>query len=135
MHLCASLFEGRIIAPVSIGTYTADFVLLSDDDGVSWSLATNNTNTTSIGTWVGMDEAQATLLPNGSTLILMRHPAEPWAGKAAATSADGGKTWGPAVMPWGRPDVCPTCTSALVSPICQSSITSYLRRRRVLLRL
>jgi hypothetical protein len=119
IHSCAFLFKGRIIAPVSTGTYTADFVLLSDDDGASWNLATNASNASSVATWLGRDEAQATLLPNGSTLLLMRHVAEPWEGKAAATSTDGGKTWGPAVTPWGRN------ASDLMSPNCQASITSF----------
>jgi sialidase-1 len=116
---------GRIVAPVSTGTYTADFVLLSDDSGSTWRLAANASNASSPATWLGRDEAQAAALPNGSTLLLMRHQAEPWEGKAAAVSHDGGATWGDAVTPWGRKDVCPTCPSALPSPNCQASITSF----------
>jgi len=106
----------RIVAPVSTGTYTADFVLLSDDSGATWRLAANASDTSSPATWLGRDEAQAAALPNGSTLLLMRHVAEPWEGKAAAVSHDGGATWGDAVTPWGL---------SLASPNCQASIASF----------
>lgn len=106
----------RIVAPVSTGTYTADFVLLSDDSGSTWRLAANASNTSSPAAWHGRDEAQAAALPNGSTLLLMRHEAEPWEGKAAAVSHDGGATWGDASTPWGH---------ALASPNCQASIASF----------
>merc|ERR1712232_1433352 len=58
-------------------------------------------------------------------LLMMRHPSEPWAGKAAAISHDGGSSWGPTQLPWGRPDVCPDCRSTLASPNCQASITTF----------
>ena len=106
----------RIVAPVSIGTYTADFVLLSDGSGTTWRLAANASNTSSPATWLMRDEAQAAALPNGSTLLLMRHVAAPWEGEAAAVSHDGGVTWGDAVAPWGL---------ALASPNCQAPIASF----------
>ena len=111
----------RIVAPVSTGTYTADFVLLSDDAGMTWRLAANASDTSTPATWLGRDEAQATALPNGSTMLLMRHPSEPWEGKAAAISDDNGATWGDARLPWLRN----SSSGGLPSPNCQSSITSF----------
>jgi len=113
--------KNRIVAPVSTGTYTADFVLLSDDAGVTWRLAANASDPSTPATWLGMDEAQATSLPNGSTMLLMRHPSEPWEGKAAAISNDDGATWGGAHVPWLRN----SSSGGLISPNCQSSITSF----------
>jgi len=111
----------RIVAPLSIGFYGADFVLLSDDAGMTWRLAANASDTSIPAAWHGRDEAQATLLPNGSTLLLMRHQSEPWEGKAAAISDDDGATWGNSRLPWLRN----SSSGGLPSPNCQSSITSF----------
>jgi len=100
--------------------------VISDDAGVTWRPATNGSAAAS---WPGMDEAQLTTLANGTVLILMRHEAEPWMGKGEAMSHDGGETWSAVRMPWWREDrwedKCPTCTSSLASPNCQSSIATF----------
>jgi hypothetical protein len=111
--LMAGPRAGRLLAPASIGTYTADYVLSSDDTGGTWR-AVGGTN------FSGMDEAQLTQVANGSVLMLMRHVAEPWMGKAAAWSHDGGETWSNVSYPWAR-----GTASYLMGPVCQASVTSF----------
>ena len=111
----------RIVAPVSIGTYTADFVLLSDDTGMMWRLAANASHMSTSATWLGRDEAQTTALPNGSTLLLMRYPSEALEGKATAISDDDGATWGNTRLPW----LCNSSSGGLIPPNCQASVTSF----------
>jgi len=101
--------SGRLLVPASTGTYTADHVYLSDDGGSHWRVA----NDSALGAGSGLDEAQITPLPNGSLLIMMRHQAETYEGKASAMSHDGGETWGElGRMPY------------LEGPNCQSSIVT-----------
>ena len=103
------LASGRLLVTGSTGTYGRDHVYISDDEGASWRVARNDS---SLGP--GLDEAQIARLANGSLLIMMRHPAEGWKGKAAALSADDGETWGPMRY-----------LSELEGPNCQSSIVSF----------
>jgi len=111
---------GRLIAPCAMGTYTFDDLLISDDEGATW--------TPSSTSFPKVDEAQLTQLPNGSLMLLMRHEAEPWLGKAAATSDDGGDTWTDVRYPWNK-----NATSQLESPVCQYAPPSRapIARRRL----
>lgn len=104
------LHSGRLLVPGSTGTYGADHVYISDDDGAHWRPAHNDTSLSGRGA----DEAQLTLLTNGSILIMMRHKAEGWKGKEAALSEDDGESWGDVMY---LPD--------LEGPCCQSSIATF----------
>lgn len=97
---------GRVLVPASTGTYGSDYIHISDDEGHSFRVSGI--------AHAGMDEAQATQLPNGNVLMIMRHTREGDVGKAAATSEDGGVTWSPIhYLP------------ELKGPNCQASITSF----------
>lgn len=97
------LQSGRILAPVSIGTYGADYVIFSDDEGRHWKPVKDR--------WFGMDEAQLTVLSDDSVLLVMRHKREKFHGKAVVLSTNGGKTWSPQ-----------TYQPELIGPVCQSSV-------------
>jgi len=97
---------GRLLVASHHGTYTRDYVTLSDDGGVSWRTAASS--------FAGMDEAALTQLPNGSVLLNMRHKQSPSRGRAVAVSHDGGVTFGPL-----------SYDAALISPVCQASIVSF----------
>lgn len=101
-----SKLAGRLLLPASLGTYGSDRVVSSSDGGASWRPPRN------VSALPKMDEAQATQLPNGSVLLMMRHVAEPWMGKAASVSDDGGESWGPIRY------------LGVKGPVCQSSITT-----------
>ena len=102
--------KGRLLVPSSTGTYGADHVYLSDDAGKSWRVAKDDSG---LG-GKGLDESQVTQLPNGTIMMMMRHMAEGYKGKAISTSTDGGETWGSvSYMP------------ALEGPVCQASIVSF----------
>ena len=78
---------GRVLVPASTGTYGSDWAYVTDDEGRNFRAAGIQKP--------GMDEAQATQLPNGQLLMIMRHTEEGSLGKAATTSDDGGSTWSP----------------------------------------
>jgi sialidase-1 len=103
-----SKYAGRILVPASTGTYGDDHVYTSDDGGATWAAPPQPHLA-----MAGLDEAQLAQLPNGSILILMRHVSEPWKGKAASISDDGGVTWGPVSF-----------VNTLRSPNCQASLAT-----------
>ena len=97
---------GRVLVPASTGTYGRDFAYVTDDDGRSFQASGIQKP--------GMDEAQATQLPDGRLLMIMRHTQEGTLGKAATTSDDGGSTWSPIHY-----------LQELKGPVCQASITTF----------
>ncbi len=97
---------GRMLASLAIGTYGSVQVVHSDDDGATWAAPAQPTLAGH-----GFDESQLALLSNGSVIVMMRHVAENWKGKAVARSDDGGVSWTNASY-W----------MSLYSPVCQASI-------------
>ena len=79
---------------------------MSDDNGTSWQ--------TIHQTFLSMDEAALTQLPNGSVLLNMRHRSSPSDGRGVAVSLDGGETFGAISF-----------DHTLISPVCQASIVSF----------
>ena len=116
LRLKGGVFDGRLLVPGSTGTYGGDHVYVGEppeyNSSVAWRVAADDTSL--LAPDHHLDEAQITQLPNGSALIMMRHVSEPWKGKAAAISNDGGDTWGPVrYLP------------QLKGAVCQSSITTF----------
>jgi sialidase-1 len=98
--------RGRVLVPASTGTYGSDYAYVTDDEGRSFRAARIHST--------GVDEAQATQLPDGRILMIMRHEDEGAKGKAAAVSEDGGASWGPIhYLPQLR------------GPVCQASVTTF----------
>ena len=106
-----SKYAGRLLIPASTGMYGNDHAYISDDAGETWRAPAQPT----LGP--GFDESQLAMLSDGSVLIIMRHAAEGYKGKAIARSTDGGETWSNV-----------SYASELKSPVCQASIASLRPR-------
>lgn len=108
--------RGRLVIPcdhrepLDGKAVTVSHAIFSDDHGATWALGENVAPHT--------NECQVAELADGSLLMNMRNywgkdGGKPESGgkRAVATSADGGKTWGPLRF-----------DAALVEPICQASL-------------
>ena len=101
---------GRLLFIGHRGAYVEDVIWLSDDGGLTYSLASTPTG----HTLPKMDEAQLVELENGDVIANMRNEIkQPGGGslRAVALSKDGGSTF-----------TSPSFDTALLEPVCMASI-------------
>eukprot|EP00405_Crypthecodinium_cohnii_P033322 CAMPEP_0206527524 /NCGR_PEP_ID=MMETSP0325_2-20121206/1397_1 /ASSEMBLY_ACC=CAM_ASM_000347 /TAXON_ID=2866 /ORGANISM="Crypthecodinium cohnii, Strain Seligo" /LENGTH=407 /DNA_ID=CAMNT_0054022945 /DNA_START=59 /DNA_END=1282 /DNA_ORIENTATION=- len=99
------LASGRLLVVLHHGGYEEDFIVYSDDEGLTW--------TTQEKTFAKMDEAAMADLGDGEVLLSLRSLAEPVLGRAFARSHDGGMTWSEIYH-----------DHTLPGPVCQGSLAA-----------
>lgn len=97
--------SGRMMFAAHHSAYVRDYVVYSDDKGVTWRCLNQS--------FPSMDEPALAVMANGSVQLNMRHKLARERGRAVSWSHDGGNNFGPIQY-----------ASALISPVCEASMAT-----------